>query len=147
VITVPWTRNERSAVVGIKTTSYAENVRALAAARDRGASEALFANTLGHLCEGTGSNVFVVVDGQPITPPLTTGCLAGVTRALVLESSHVVEQDVPFEVLQSADEVFLTSTGRDVQPVHQIDDRRLDPGPVTARVAAAFSNLAADLDP
>jgi branched-chain amino acid aminotransferase len=147
VITVPWTRNERSAVVGIKTTSYAENVRALAAARDRGASEALFANTLGHLCEGTGSNVFVVVDGQPITPPLTSGCLAGVTRALVLESSHVVEQDVPFEVLQSADEVFLTSTGRDVQPVHQIDDRRLDPGPVTARVAAAFSNLAADLDP
>lgn len=147
VITVPWTRNERGAMAGIKTTSYAENVRALAAAHQRGATEALFANTVGLLCEGTGSNVFVVVDGQVLTPPLTSGCLAGVTRALVLESSAVVEQDLPLEILTTADEVFLTSTGRDVQAVHLVDDRSLDPGPVTEQVAAAFARLAVDVDP
>ena len=61
VCTVPWPRNERSAVAGIKTTSYAENVRALAFAKDRGCTEALFTTTTGLLCEGTGSNVFVVL--------------------------------------------------------------------------------------
>jgi branched-chain amino acid aminotransferase len=147
VITVPWTRNERGAVTGIKTTSYAENVRALAAAKAKGATEALFANTIGQLCEGTGSNVFVVIGGQAITPTLASGCLAGVTRALVLECSDVIEEDLPIEVLESADEVFLSSTGRDVQPVHLVDDRELSPGPVTATIAAAFQELATDLDP
>ena len=61
VVTVPWTRNERAASAGLKTTSYADNVVALAYAKERGAVEALFANTRDELCEGTGSNVFVVV--------------------------------------------------------------------------------------
>ena len=72
-----WTRNERGALTGLKTTSYAENVRALEAAHQRGASEALLANTQGRLCEGTGTNVFLVVDGVLVTPPLSSGCLAG----------------------------------------------------------------------
>ena len=78
VATVPWTRNERSATAGLKTTSYAENVVALAHAHANGAAEALLANTAGNLCEGTGSNVFLVLDGQVVTPPLSSGCLAGV---------------------------------------------------------------------
>ncbi len=69
-VTAPWVRNERSPVAGLKTTSYAENVVALAYAKERGASEALLANTRGELCEGTGSNVFVAVDGALVTPPL-----------------------------------------------------------------------------
>ncbi|WP_063770897.1 aminotransferase class IV, partial [Streptacidiphilus neutrinimicus] len=85
VVTVPWTRNERGATTGLKTTSYAENVVALARAHQHGASEALLANTGGMLCEGTGSNVFVVLGGRLLTPPLSSGCLAGITRALVLE--------------------------------------------------------------
>ena len=60
---MPWTRNERGATAGLKTISYAENVRALAYAQERGAGEAIFANTRGELCEATGSNVFVVHDG------------------------------------------------------------------------------------
>jgi branched-chain amino acid aminotransferase len=148
VHTVPWTRNEHGALAGIKTTSYAENVRALAFAKARGGSEALFANTAGHLCEGTGSNVFVVVGSRILTPPLSSGCLAGVTRALVLEATDAVEQDLPIGVLRSADEVFLTSTGRDVQPVHRVDGRFLVPGRTTTRAAAAFAALAAsDIDP
>jgi branched-chain amino acid aminotransferase len=152
IATVPWLRNERSAIAGVKSTSYAENAVALAAARRRGASEAVFANTAGSLCEGTGSNVFVVVGGTVLTPPLGSGCLDGVTRALVLQwcggAVPVREQDLAYDVLQSADEVFLTSTTREVQPVTRIDDRDLAPGPLTAAVAAVFTaGRAADLDP
>ncbi|MEU9419450.1 aminodeoxychorismate lyase [Streptomyces sp. NPDC048272] len=149
VITVPWVRNERSAVTGLKTTSYAENVVALARAHAAGASEALFGNTVGRLCEGTGSNVFVVLDGQAHTPPVTSGCLAGITRALTMRWIGAKETDLPLDVLDHAEEVFLTSTLRDVQAVHRIDDRDLAaPGPVTARAMRIFDEQAgADLDP
>src|SRR5687768_1442264 len=69
VVTVPWVRNERAATAGLKTTSYADNVIALARAKAHGAVEALFANTRGELCEATGSNVFVALDGTLRTPP------------------------------------------------------------------------------
>ncbi|NEA63056.1 aminodeoxychorismate lyase [Streptomyces sp. SID12488] len=150
VITVPWTRNERGAVTGLKTTSYAENVVALARAREQGASEALFGNTVGRLCEGTGSNVFVVLGGEIHTPPLASGCLAGVTRALVAEWTGAKETDLPLGVLEDADEIFLTSTLRDVQAVRRVDDRQLPdaPGPVTAKAMRVFDERAGDdLDP
>lgn len=150
-VTVPWRRNEHSAVAGLKTTSYAENVVALARAKEFDASEALFANTAGELCEGTGSNVFVVHDGVVRTPPLSSGCLAGVTRELLLErvDTEIVEEPLPLDALSSAEEVFLTSSTRDVQGLHRVDDRMLDaPGPQTRRLADAFARLAADdVDP
>jgi branched-chain amino acid aminotransferase len=150
--TVPWTRNERSATAGLKTTSYAENAIALAHAKRHGASEAVLADTLGRLSECTGSNVFVVVDGEVLTPSLDTGCLAGVTRELVLtwgaEVADVRETHLPYDVLRSADEVFITSSTRDVHPVVRIDDRELEPGPVTARLAEVFESRArAQVDP
>lgn len=139
VATVPWPRNERGALAGLKTTSYGENVVALAAAKERGASEAIFANLAGHLCEGTGSNVFYVVDGELRTPTLASGCLAGVTRALVLEWYGGREVDEPIEVVEQASEVFLASTTRDVQAVSHWDGRELPaPGPVTAAAAALW---------
>jgi branched-chain amino acid aminotransferase len=150
VITVPWTRNERGAVTGLKTTSYAENVVALARAREQGASEALFGNTVGQLCEGTGSNVFVVLDGEIHTPPLASGCLAGITRALVVEWTGAKDTDLPLAALHDADEIFLTSTLRDVQAVRRVDDRQLTdaPGPVTAKAMRVFDERAGDdLDP
>ena len=85
IITVPWARNERGALSGLKTTSYAENAKMVEAAMAKGASEAVMPNTVGLLCEGTGSNIMYVVGEQLITPTLDSGCLAGVTRALVLE--------------------------------------------------------------
>ncbi|MBC9715594.1 aminodeoxychorismate lyase [Streptomyces sp. TRM66268-LWL] len=148
VITVPWTRNERGALTGLKTTSYAENVVALARAHEQGASEALFANTVDRLCEGTGSNVFVVLDGEIHTPPVASGCLAGITRALAVEWTGAKETDLPFDVLAEADEIFLTSTLRDIQAVHRVDGRELVPGPVTAKAMRVFDERAADdLDP
>ncbi|CAA9351574.1 MAG: Aminodeoxychorismate lyase [uncultured Nocardioidaceae bacterium] len=149
VATVPWPRNERSAVSGLKTTSYAENVVALAAAHAAGASEAVFGNTRGELCEGTGSNICYVVDGEVRTPSLGSGCLAGVTRALVLKWCDVVERDAPVEVLAHADEVFLVGTTRDVQPVHRVDSRDLGPpGPLTRKVMATWAErVAVEVDP
>lgn len=142
VVTVPYRRNDVGALTGLKTTSYGENVLALAQAHAAGASEAVFANTRGQLCEGTGTNVFVVVDGELLTPPLSSGCLAGVTRALVLEWYGGREAELPYDVLTTADEVFLTSTLRDVQPVVAVDGRSAgggEPGPVTRAAAAAFA--------
>ena len=135
VVTAAWPRNERSAAAGHKATSYADNAVALAAARAQGASEAVFANLAGHLCEGTASNVFYVVDGELRTPTLASGCLPGVTRALVLEWYGGREVDEPIEVAEHADEVFLVSTTRDVHPVERWGDRVLPAsGPVTAEV-------------
>jgi branched-chain amino acid aminotransferase len=153
VVVVPWTRNERAATAGLKTTSYADNVVALAYAKERGAAEAIFGNTRGELCEGTGSNVFVVVDGVVVTPPVDSGALAGITRELALEWCRedgltVEERALPLDVLRTADEVFITSTTRDVLAVHAVDDRRLEPGPVTARAAKVFAaRAAANEDP
>lgn len=142
---VPWKRNEHSPLVGLKTTSYAENVLALATAKQAACSEALFANTAGHLCEGTGTNVFLVMEGVLVTPPLSSGCLAGVTRELVMELADVVERDLDPAAFGSADEAFLTSSTRDVSPISAVDEVELPaaPGPVTAALMAAFADLLA----
>lgn len=155
VVIAPWTRNEHGALVGLKTISYAANVRALAYAREKGAGEAVFANTKGDLCEATGSNVFLVRDGALTTPPPSAGCLSGVTRALLLELSMQMgipaeEHDVPVGALAQSDEAFLSSTTREVQPIAAVDGTRLRSvgGPVSERLAAAFRDLVArDLDP
>ena len=150
VVVVPWTRNERGATAGLKTTSYAENVVALAFAKKRGGVEALFANTVGNLCECTGSNVFVVVGGEVLTPDLASGPLAGITRELLIdwcrhEGLTVREESLPMSVLQEAAEVFITSSTKDVLPVHAIGDRLIAaPGPVTARAAEIFARRSHD---
>jgi len=155
VVIAPWTRNENSAVAGLKTISYAANVRALAYAREKGAGEALFANTQGNLCEATGSNVFFAHDGGLVTPPASAGCLLGVTRALLLELGErsgiaIDERDVPIDALLPSDEAFLSSSTREVQPIASIDGARLPSvgGPLSTTLAAAFRDLVArDLDP
>jgi len=93
--------------------------------------------------------VFVVVGGRILTPALSTGCLAGVTRALVVEWCGAEEAELLPAVLDEADEVFITSSTRDVQAVHAVDARTyLTPGPLTARVAQTFGvRSAEDVDP
>jgi branched-chain amino acid aminotransferase len=147
VTVVPWPRNERGALTGLKTTSYGDNAKALAYAHERGGGEAIFGNLAGNLCEGTGSNIFLVRDGRLITPPLSSGCLAGITRALVLEWYGGVEEDVPLDALYAADEAFLTSTTRDVQPIRAVDGTVLTtaPGPVTKEAMDVFAARSAQI--
>ncbi|MEV4224255.1 aminotransferase class IV [Nonomuraea sp. NPDC049725] len=150
VTVVPWPRNERGALSGVKSTSYGDNAKALAYAKARGGGEAVFGNLAGNLCEGTGSNVFIVRDGQLLTPTRESGCLAGVTRALVLEWFGAEEVDVPLSALYGAEEAFLTSTTRDVQPISLVDETELPaaPGPITAKAMRVFAERsAADLNP
>ena len=150
VCVVPWPRNERGALAGLKTISYGENVVALAYARRQDAGEAIFANTRGELCEGTGTNVFVASGGRLLTPPLSSGCLPGVTRDLLLEIGLAVEETMPVGALAAADEAFVTSSTREVQPVRAVDGAVLSqaPGPSTAAATAAFRDLVArDPDP
>ena len=155
VAVVPWTRNERSATAGLKTTSYADNVVALRYAHDRGAAEAIFANTRGEVCEGTGSNVFFEYDGALVTPPLDSGCLGGITRELLIEwlrddGVPVHELATPIAAFLRAREAFITSTTRGVQPIRAVDGAPLAeaPGALTERAATVFARrAAADCDP
>jgi branched-chain amino acid aminotransferase len=152
VLVVPWPRNEHGTLFGLKTTSYAENAVALEHAHQAGADEAIFGNTAGMLCEGTGSNVFVVIDGELVTPPPTSGLLQGVTRALVLEKHGGTERDVPLERFASAqiDEAFLSSSLRGVQPIAAINGHRLATvdGTETQKAAAVYAALLEDdIDP
>lgn len=153
IVTVPWPRNERGALAGLKTTSYAENAKMVEYAKARGASEAVMANTRGDLCEGTGSNIMYVLDGQIVTPTLESGCLAGITRALALEwladDFDVVERDAPMEVLAEADEVMLVGTTRTIQAIGRVDDRELPaPGPITVRAQEVWRSREAEvIDP
>ena len=150
VAVVPFARNERGAMAGVKTTSYAENVLALDLAREQGASEAIFADTRGRVSEGTGSNIFWS-DGERLhTPPLDTGCLAGVTRGLLLERLDIAETHLPVDELPGVAEAFLASSTRTVQSIARIDDTELPvvDGPLTAAAAVAMAELiATDIDP
>jgi branched-chain amino acid aminotransferase len=159
-VRVPWVRNERSPIVGLKTTSYAENVVAVAEATKVGADEAYMANTRGELCEGTGSNIFIERDGELLTPPLSSGCLAGITRELVLEWAaeeglpvrEVADGELMFSVL---DDVIAGRAGmalcgsiRTFVPVVELDGTPLDTWPLTAAVADLYQRRAAlDVDP
>lgn len=153
VLLVPWSRNENSPLAGLKTTSYAENVYALDAAKSQGFSEAIFCDTSGRLCEGTGSNIFLIKDERIFTPSDASGLLRGITRDLVIEWANesgfeVIERDVDPSELWSADEVFITSSTRDIHPVSElakldlagnvVDHRKLVPGLVTEKLGNIF---------
>jgi branched-chain amino acid aminotransferase len=151
VVVAPWRRNEYGPTTGLKTISYADNVIAHRYALSQGAHEAVFANTRGQLCEGTGTNIVLAVDGRLVTPTLSSGCLAGVTRELLLEWMPEIEvRDVPVEALAVASEAFLTSTSRNVHPIRCVDGSELGaaPGPLTQHALAVWErNAARDIDP
>jgi branched-chain amino acid aminotransferase len=149
IVTAPWTRNERGALAGVKSTSYAENVRALGYAAQREGSEAIFLNTGSHICEGTGSNIFFVFGDAVVTPPLSSGPLAGITRELIMEWSSVEERDLTLDQAKRADEVFITSSMRDIQGIERWDDLTFSQArPVTVAYAATFAERSeADIDP
>lgn len=145
VVLSDYVLNERSPLVGVKCGSYAMNYVALHEAQAAGVDEVLFLNSVGEVAEAATANVFLVKDGVVITPRLESGCLPGVTRALVLERAanagiEVEENAVSLEDLLDADEVFLTNTGVGVQAVERIGELELGscPGEVTKRVRTLY---------
>lgn len=144
VVTVPWTRNASGALAGVKSTSYAENVLALRYAHAHDADEGMFLNTTGAVCEGSSTNLFIVRDSTILTPPLSDGCLAGVTRELVMEWCGATEASFGEAEALDADEVFVTSSTRDIHPVARWGERAWQaPGPMTTRAQIIFAEHAA----
>lgn len=133
-----------------KTGSHLPNVLALREARASGAYEALLLDDGGFVTEGSSSNVFAVRGGRLATPPLAAGILEGVTRGLVLALARRLgvaadERALRPEDLEGADEVFITSTIREIVPVVRLGGRTVGsgrPGPVTSRLHRAFRDLA-----
>ena len=147
---VPFVINERAATAGVKSTSYADHVLAYRHALNAGADEALMLNSQGHLAEGSMSNVFVVKDGVVQTPSLASGCLPGVTRQLVI--NLCADLDLPVEECQlgvqdidNADEIFLTSSLREIQAAVLLGTKaratEAVTGEVTGRLAEAYAEM------
>jgi branched-chain amino acid aminotransferase len=123
---------------GIKSLSYAANMLASRLAREQGFDEALLVTPHGRVLEAPTSSIFWVSGERILTPPLDDHILASITRALIIDVAGATEQACTLEDLTGADEVFLASTTREVQPVVAIDEHRLEgPGPVSRRTAAA----------
>lgn len=136
----------------IKSNNLLNNILAMQEAQAKGAFEPILLNEIGEIAETAGANVFLVKDGILLTPPLDAGILPGVTRHIVLELAGglalpVREEPVAVKDLLAADEVFITSTLKEVLPVATIDGRPVGagrPGPVTLRLLAAIRAYAPD---
>ena len=149
-VTVGLSRSARAtdgtSAAGAKSSNYLAALLALHEVRQRGCHEALIVNAGGEVIEGATSNVFCVRAGELITPPIEAGILAGITRRTVLELAVQLgvvahERALHRDDLYAADEVFITSSVREVVPVVRVDDARIGsgrPGPLTARIHAAY---------
>jgi branched-chain amino acid aminotransferase len=123
---------------GVKSLSYGANMLAARLAQEQGFDEALLVTPHGRVLEAPTSSIFYVVDGELFTPPLDEHILASITRAVVMSAVGAVERACTLDELLGADEAFLASTTREVQPISAVDDRLYDaPGPVTLRTASA----------
>jgi len=147
-------RNPKEALnPGIKTGNYLNNVLAKMEARRAGAADALMLNPAGQLAECTTSNFFFVRDQRLMTPSLDCGILSGITREVVLrlarENGVLVEEgEWPPEILQNADEAFITGTVKRVMPVTSLDGRPIGegkPGPITKMMIRLYQDVLASL--
>lgn len=142
---VPNGRHAASEFAGAKILSWSENLTRYERAREQGLDEVVLLNERGEVCECTSANLFAVHGGRVLTPPLSSGCLPGVTRAVLLEEIHLSGLTVQERVLlpadlESADEVFLASTTRELLPVVSIEGLRIRSSrAVRDRLQEAFS--------
>jgi branched-chain amino acid aminotransferase len=139
-------RHAASALTSVKTISWLNNVWSVAEAQKEGFDEVIMLNERGEVAECTAANLFIVKGDTILTPPLSSGCLEGVTRGILFEIASeagitVKEQSLQLEDLPTADEVFISSTNRNVIGVGEIAGHKFAnaPGPITKRINEAFS--------
>ena len=130
----------------LKTGNYLDNILALEQARQQNCHEALLLNNEDHVTECTTSNIFWVSGTELYTPSPRAGVLMGVTRQLVLylaqqQKIKVHEGHFPLSQLLRADEIFITSTSRDILPVSKVGDHTYEVGPITQRLIADFPTI------
>jgi branched-chain amino acid aminotransferase len=138
-------RHAASPLAGTKVTAWLNNVWHLAEAQKAGWSEVVLLNERGEVAECTTANIFSVKDGKVATPPLSSGCLEGVTRSVLLEIAPksgvpIIERTLTPEDLYAADEVFITSTNRSLLGVSEIAGHKYAaaPGPIAQKLERAF---------
>lgn len=138
-------RDAASPLSGVKVTSWLQNVWSLQGAQQNGFDETIMLNERGEVAECTSANIFCVQDGTVVTPPLSSGCLEGVTRSVLLELAPAAgiparEQNLRVEDLCAASEVFISSTNRSLSGVGEIAGHKIAaaPGPATLRLEQAF---------
>ena len=150
LITVPTTRNFANAInPAIKSLNYLNNILAKIEAKIGGCAEAIMLNSSGNVAECTGDNVFIMMGGKLLTPPLSAGALRGITRGAVIGLAaemglEVLEPDLTRYDLYNADECFITGTAAEIAPVAVIDGRVIGkgkPGPITRKFIAAYRAL------
>jgi branched-chain amino acid aminotransferase len=150
IVTVPTTRNLHSALnPAIKSLNYLNNILAKIEANNAGCEEAVMLNAGGFVAECTGDNLFIVKNGELLTPPLSAGALYGITRQVVMELAEeegfaVSEPNLTRYDLFNADECFLTGTGAEIVPVVKIDGRVIGPGrpgPITRKLEEEYRAL------
>jgi branched-chain amino acid aminotransferase len=141
------TTNQPRYLAGVKTLGYISAVRAMQQATQADAVEAVYVDSAGYVYEGTTTNIFIVSEGKIITPPLK-GVLDGITRRLVLELAQpffeVIEAPFKVEQLYSADEVFITSSTKEIMPITRVDDLLIGDGKVgavTQKLIVSFKAL------
>lgn len=145
-------RHAASPLAGVKTISWLDSVWAVAEAQREGFDEVVLLNERGEVSECTAANIFAVKGDKVITPPLTSGCLEGVTRGVLMEIAgeagvSVVEQTMRLEDFYGADEVFVTSTNRNVIGVKEIAGHATGDGttgPVTLKLDEVFESYIRD---
>ncbi len=150
IVTVPTARNLHSALnPAIKSLNYLNNILAKIEANNAGCEEAVMLNAQGYVAECTGDNLFIVREGDLLTPPLSAGALYGITRKVVLELAaeaglDSAETELTRYDLFNADECFLTGSGAEIVPVTKIDGRVIGagkPGPVTKDLVGRYRSL------
>lgn len=148
---VPAGRFAASPFASTKITSWIQNLNWYEEAHERGFDEVILLNEHGQVSECTSANIFAIVDEHVWTPPVaSSGCLPGVTRAILLEEIHVAgfqirEREMTPSELEDADQVFITSTTRDLIPVSSIEGEPLKQSPgAMKQLTAAFLDCRAE---
>ncbi len=143
-------RHATSPLAGVKSISWLNNVWAVSEAAREGFDEVVMLNERGEVAECTSANIFAVKSEKILTPPLNSGCLEGVTRGILMEIApeagvSVVEQALRPEDLYSADEVFISSTNRNLISAGEIAGNKIPaPGPVCERLNDLFDAYVTD---
>jgi branched-chain amino acid aminotransferase len=130
----------------VKSLNYQNNILAKIEAIHAGSDDAIMLDWRGYICEGTGDNIFICKGGALITPPLYAGILPGITRHTVIEIAkrfgmEVLERDITVHELYNSDEAFLTATGIEIQPLVEVDGRKIgtgEPGPIVTKIMDEF---------
>lgn len=151
---ISWVRRDPTDATSheVKSLNYLNSILSKIEANNAGADEALILDSRGFICEATAENIFIIKDGDILTPPPTSGALSGVTAGVIKRLAQklgykVIERDVTPTELYGSDEAFLSGTGAQIMPIREVNKRTIGSGklgPITRRLIDEFNKIASD---